>query len=108
MPYSISYECDMDVTSILKSYKVQLEEDYDGLPELFLNYIKILHQLCNISIFFTINLKDYFNSNDIREIYKFCLYEKIILINLGNSEKGCYTSEKRYIIDSDLCFIIPD
>lgn len=108
IPYNVVYTCDMDIQGLLKLYKVQFEHEYSSLAESFLNYLKVLHQLCNIWIFFVVNLKDYFNVSEINEIYKFCMYEKIIIINLSNAEKGRYYFEKRYIIDEDLCFISAD
>lgn len=105
LPYNLESDCAMDIQSLCKAYKVQFALDESTIADLFLDYIKTVHQLCGIDIFVTVNLKDYFNDSDLAEIYKSILYEKVILINISNSEKGDCESEKRYIIDSDLCFI---
>ena len=105
LQYNIIYEYNMDISSLLKAYKVQFESDYDSLAESLLDYVKTLHQLCGINVFFTVNIKDYFDVSEINEIYKFCLYEKINLINISSLEKDNYIYEKKYIIDQDLCII---
>lgn len=105
IPYDVECSCDMDIQSLCKAYKVQFSIDASTIADLFLNYVKTVHQLCGVNVFLVVNLKDFFNNDDLIEIYKSIRYEKVILVNISSFERGNYESEKRYIIDSDLCFI---
>ena len=70
IPYPVKYEEEWNLLEILKAYGVELEEDSDSIFEKLLNYIKLLNQVCGVSIFVTVNIKQYLSKEQITELYK--------------------------------------
>ena len=105
VPYPIKFQVDMDILSILKTYDVMLENQFDCLLEQIVKYLKAYHQICHIDIYFFVNLKCYLSSNELKKLYEFAFYEKINLILLEAVNKNKLDCEKTWIIDKDLCII---
>lgn len=59
IPYSVKYEEEWNILELLKAYGVELEEESTSICEKLFNYIKLINQVCGISIFITVNLKQY-------------------------------------------------
>lgn len=104
-PYPIMYSEEWDVVELLKLYVVELEETYDDVCEKIYNYIKLMNQVCGISIFIILNLKQYLTEEQLKELYKLGRYSKIqlVLIEFSMSEK--IEGEEVYILDKDDCII---
>ena len=95
----------LDVTALLKAYDVKmLTEDVDPL-EILIDYLRAYSSVCGIRIFVTLNLKYFFTQEQIQQLYEFCFYEKIFLIDLEGQKKYIIETEKYVIIDQDLCLI---
>ena len=63
-----------------------------------------MKQICNVDIVFVLNLKQYFSTEDLREIYKHCFYTKMYLINLEGVKSDSIESDRYIIIDKrSLC-----
>lgn len=106
IPYPVKYEEEWNLLEILKAYGVELEEDSDSIFEKLLNYIKLLNQVCGVSIFVTVNIKQYLSKEQITELYKLAKYSKIqlVLIEFYMYQKK-YECEEIYIFDNDHCII---
>lgn len=106
MPYPVKYEEEWNILELLKAYGVELVEECDSICEKLFNYIKLISQVCGISIFITVNLKQYLTDEQIRELYKLAMYSKIQLVliefNMFNEKFDC---EELYILDKDHCII---
>lgn len=106
IPYPVKYEEDWNILELLKAYGVELEEECDSICERLFNYIKLINQVCGISIFITVNLKQYLTENQIFELYKLAKYSKIQLVliefNMSGKKMEC---EDIFILDKDRCII---
>ena len=104
--YPVKYKEEWDVLELLKAYSVELEEESGNICEKLFHYIKLMNQVCGISIFITVNIKQYLSQKQIFELYKLAGYSKIQLVliefNMCNEKFDC---EDIYILDKDRCII---
>lgn len=107
VPYSLDYEVDFDVTNLLKIYAVRVNSLAENLLEKIVEYIKVMHRICNIQIFIFVGLKQYMTVNELKQLYEFIFYEHISMIILGPVFTKTVDGEKGWILDSDLCIIEP-
>lgn len=103
--YSISYDLELDVVGLLKLYNVKLLVDEAELKEKIVDYIKLTHRILNKTVFIMVNLKQFFDEEDLVDIYKEVIYEKVqlIIVQANYDNKNMY--EHHYVIDKDLCII---
>lgn len=105
VPYHLDMEVDMDLTGILKLYGVKIESDGVSVLEALLDYLRALSCICNIHVVFILNVKQFLTLEEVQQLYEFCFYEKIYLINLEGQKNYNLEQEKCVIIDKDLCII---
>lgn len=105
VPYNLKYNFDTDLSSLMKSISVEIDDDADSLLEKMLQYIKLMNQICGVEIFVIPNLKAYFSTEEIIQLYEFAIYNKIYLIVIESIQTPHIESEKGWIIDEDLCII---
>lgn len=105
VPYHLDMEVDMDLTGILKLYGVKIESEGVSVLEALLDYLRALSCICNIHVVFILNVKQFLTIEEIQQLYEFCFYEKIYLINLEGQKNYNLEQEKCVIIDKDLCII---
>ena len=103
--YHLDMEVDMDLTGILKLYGVKIESDGVSVLEALLDYLRALSCICNIRVAFILNVKQFLTLEEVRQLYEFCFYEKMYLINLEGQKNYNLEQEKCVIIDKDLCII---
>lgn len=105
-PYPIRYNDEWNVLELLKMYGVEIEDMSDNLVEKVFQYIKMMNQVCNISIFFALNLRQYLTENQRKELYKLAQYSKIQLVLIEFDICGNKLDEEEvYILDQDDCII---
>ena len=105
VPYHLDMEVDMDLTGILKLYGVKIESDGVSVLEALIDYLRALSCICNIHVVFILNVKQFLTIEEIQQLYEFCFYEKIYIINLEGQKNYNLEQEKCVIIDKDLCII---
>lgn len=105
VPYHLDMEVDMDLTGILKLYGVKIESEGVSVLEALLDYLRALSCICNIRVAFILNVKQFLTLEEVRQLYEFCFYEKMYLINLEGQKNYNLEQEKCVIIDKDLCII---
>jgi len=109
VPYSLKYNFDTDLSSLMKSISVEIDDDSDSLLEKTMQYIKLMNQICGVEIFVIPNLKAYFSPEEIIQLYEFTIYNKIYLIVIEAIQtphiEPHIEGEKCWIIDEDLCII---
>ncbi len=108
VPYDVTFEIELDILSLLKAYNVKICDDSENVVERIINYLKVIHRLCNIRVVVFVNLKTYLPADDIASLYEFAFYEKIHLILLENIQKNKIDGEKIFILDKDRCIIEMD
>ena len=105
VPYSLKYNFDTDLSSLMKSISVEIDDDSDSLLEKTMQYIKLMNQICGVEIFVIPNLKAYFSTEEIIQLYEFTIYNKIYFIVIEAIQTPHIEGEKGWIIDDDLCII---
>lgn len=105
VPYHLDMEVDMDLIGILKLYGVKIESDGVSVLEALLDYLRALSCICNIHVVFILNVKQFLTIEEVQQLYEFCFYEKIYIINLEGQKNYNLKHEKCVIIDKDLCII---
>lgn len=68
VPYNLKYNFDTDLSSLMKSLSVEIDDDSDSLLEKMMQYINLMNQICGVNIFVIPNLKAYFLQ---RKLYSF-------------------------------------
>ena len=106
IPYPVKYKEEWNVMELLKTCNVELDVESDNVCEKLFHYIKLMNQVCGISIFITVNLKQYLSEEQIIELYKLVGYSKIQLVliefNMCGEKLEC---EDVYVLDKDKCII---
>lgn len=105
----LEYNDEIEANSLLKlgDFKIQFEES-DYLEKL-IKFFKVLVELCNIKVIFTVGLYRVFSVEEIEKIYKEVCLNKINIINIESEyqnfkKSDCY-NEIVYIFDQDNCEI---
>ena len=105
VPYHITTAMDFDWVDLCKLYHVQLEKTGDTLLEQLMDYIRVMSQLCECKVFILLNFMMYLNDEERKHLYKFALYQKILLLFIEYFEPMLIADEKGCIIDKDGCII---
>jgi len=105
LPYVLEYSLDIDVPGLLKLYNVRLDDKEMSFTERLCTYIRNMHQLCKISLFVFLNLKQYVLKEQLLELYKFCYYEDVYVFDIESTPMSKVGSEKYTVLDKDLCLI---
>lgn len=103
--YNLVTDTDFVVANLLKYCNVHISTEYENFAEKFIDYLRANKTICKLDVVFGINLKQYFNENYLFEIYKFCFYNKIFLVNVENIKSEAIEGDKYVIIDKDLCLL---
>lgn len=103
--YNLVTDTDFVVANLLKYCNVHISTEYENFAEKFIDYLRAVKTICKLDVVFVINLKQYFNENYLFEIYKFCFYNKIFLVNVENIKSEAIEGDKYVIIDKDLCLL---
>lgn len=104
VPYNLTYDLELDLLGVLKLFNVRIDNENVNLLEMMIDYIRALKTICGIQIVAVLNIKCFFTADQLKELYKFCFYEKVFLINIQGNQFFHMEEEKCYIIDKDLCF----
>lgn len=102
--FPIVYTKDFDVGDLLKTFSLKISQQFYDKTSMFLEYFKIVNEIKNVNIFFTINIKSIFTSEEFDAFQKECKYQKYCLIDIENAVFP-YKAENEFsiIIDKDLC-----
>ena len=94
VPYHLDMEVDMDLIGILKLYGVKIESYGVSVLEALLDYLRALSCICNIHVVFILNVKQFLTIEEVQQLYEFCFYEKIYIINLEGQKNYNSKHEK--------------
>lgn len=105
VPYHLDMELEVDVSTMLKAYDVKLASDCVEPLEMLIDYLRAISSICGIRVVWLLNLKQFLSKEQMEQLYEFCFYEKIYLINIEGQQKYLLPQEKSVIIDEGLCLI---
>ena len=95
-------DTDLDIENITKLIKVSIDTNKELINNLFtLIDLENIFQPKNILVF--INLKQYLSKEEIEELYKYSIYNRITLLLIDSQSYGTtLTNERKLIIDENL------
>lgn len=91
--------------SLLKAAGLHIDDMYDNLGEELLDYFELVQEYEGRKLFVLVNLRSYMSDEDMEEFMENILARGIQLLMLEGAERKPLQSEKRYIVDADLCLI---
>ena len=103
--YNLTMDIDFQALELVKYCKVYVDTYYESLAEKFIDYLRAVKTICKIDIVFILNIKQYFSTTELEEIYKYCFYMKIYLINLEGIKSDSIKDDRYIILDKDLCVL---
>lgn len=92
---------DFSVENITKLLKVRLVRK-DSLFDNLLLLIDVENELQLNKLLVFVNLKDYLESSELEEFYKYAIYKEVNLLLLDNNKHITSKFEKKLLIDDDL------
>ena len=105
LPYDLVYEAELDILTLLKAFGVKLDDSDMEFLSRIICYVKAMHRICGVEIFFFLNIKQFLSSEQVAELYKSCCYEQVSLILLEGCFRERAENESNLIIDKDYCII---
>ena len=98
----LSIQENFDVESLLKMVKVSIQHQEDILNQLFL-LIDVERLLKIHDVIFLVNLKQYLSKDELLELYKYAIYNKIKIVLLDSQPYGIGLElERKLVIDENL------
>lgn len=105
LPCEINFDENIELGVLFKGVSLRVDM-YDGsLLDKLCNYIEMMNEFCKVEVFIFINLKSFFNVQELAEFYKFVNYKKINVLLVENVCRDSIDGENIKIIDNDLCEI---
>lgn len=104
IPLIISDEIDLSI--ILKSIGIKINNDADSFIENLINYMKVYLEVFKIDIFIFINLTQFLNEREILLLVDFLRKNKILLINYDKIYMNSKIIKNQILFDDDLCRIL--
>lgn len=102
MDLNIDINNDFDLDLMIKLLNITIKSKDNLLDNLFL-LIDIEKELNINKIIVFINLKQYLNKNELIELYKYLLYNNVVILLIDSQSYGiCNEYEKKIIIDEEL------
>lgn len=102
MDLNIDINNDFDLDLIVKLLNVSIKNKDNILDNLFL-LTDIEHELNISKLLVFVNLKQYLNEQELIELYKYLLYNNIVVLLVDSQAYGvCNEYEKKIIIDNEL------
>lgn len=104
--FSIEYNSDGSLPSLLKAYGVRWQEEHGSLLETLVSLIHFNARILKTKCFVFVNLKCFLNEDDLKRLYFEARLEDVCLFLLENSLKNKSDGEFVTVIDKDLCEIV--
>ena len=102
MDLNIDINNDFDLDSMIKLLNVSIKQKDNLLDNLFL-LVDIEKELSINKIIVFVSLKQYLNNNELIELYKYLLYNNVVVLLIDSQSYGvCNEYEKKLIIDDEL------
>ena len=105
LPYDMDYNLDLNLQNLLKLYDLTVRADAGGYPELLSHYLNLMSKACGVKCFIFVGLRKYLTSENLENLYKDVIYDKIYLIDIETDIGPKLTFEKVAILDVDQCWI---
>lgn len=103
---SIEYNDEIDISSLLKVVDTKASIDSNNFLEMFVSWVRVLIELLNIEVIWTVDIKSFLTREDLILVQKELEFLNVTLINYESRKKyDIIDFEDTTIIDNDLCEI---
>lgn len=104
--FPLEWETVDDIGAVLKLFEYKLNLDFENPLEMLVDYMEVCSHFLKKDIFVLINLKSYFDIEEIKLLYKEAFFRKWNLVVLEpNAGEPLSQYEDVVIIDNDFCEI---
>ena len=104
--FPLEWETVYDIGAVLKLFDYRLNVSSENFLEMLVDYMEVCSHFLKKDIFVLVNLKSYFDMEEIKLLYKEAFFRKWNLIVLEPSSSGSLQEyEDIVIIDKDICEI---
>lgn len=103
---ALNFKEEVSLQDLFKIADVKIECENIRLLEKLLDYFGIIQEFLKPKCIIVMGLKQFFEKEELEEIYKFAVYQEIRLVLIENvMDVENYEWEEKVIIDGDLCEI---
>lgn len=103
---ALNFKEEVSLQDLFKIADVKIESENIRLLEKLLDYLGIVQEFLKPKCIIVMGLKQFFEKEELEEIYKFAIYQEIQLVLIENvRDVENYEREEKVIIDEDLCEI---
>lgn len=103
---ALNFKEEVSLQDLFKIADVKIESENSRLLEKLLDYLGIVQEFLKPKCIIVMGLKQFFEKEELEEIYKFAVYQEIQLVLIENvRDVENYEREEKVIIDEDLCEI---
>lgn len=103
---ALNFKEEVSLQDLFKIADVKIECENIRLLEKLLDYLGIVQEFLKPKCIIVMGLKQFFEKEELEEIYKFAVYQEIQLVLIENvRDVENYEREEKVIIDGDLCEI---
>lgn len=95
----------LSMDSIIRAVGARVSIDYVSPLEAIIDYMELMNGFDGEKIYFFINLRSYFNDDEILGFVQTINSKGLIMVLLESSERKRVEGTRRILIDSDLCVI---
>lgn len=101
----IDWNVDSPITAMFKAFSVMIADRADNGIERLIDYVTMLTHFFDIKLMAFANLKSFFTSDELQELYKHFAYNGVMCIDIESGLKTKCDGEMNVVIDNDLCEI---
>lgn len=107
---AFSINCDVvcgecTVSGLLKAAGVSIREEYENPLEQVLDYMELVREYEREKLFVFVNLRSFFSDTAIESFLQSILDHRFFVLLVDSCEKDHLDSERRIVVDKDLCEI---
>lgn len=103
---ALDFKDEISLQDLFKIADLKIECENIKLLEKLLDYLEVVQGFLKPKCIIIMGLKQFFEKDELEEIYKFVIYQGIRLVLIENAiDKESYDFEKKLIVDMDLCEI---
>lgn len=95
----------MSPETLIKSAGVCIDDLQESLGEKLLDYFELVQEYDAKKLFILVNLRSFVSDEEMEKFLESVLARKIQLLLLESSEHKMLKTERRYIVDEDLCVL---
>lgn len=93
------------VETIVKACGIAFSEDYDSLGEKLIDYFELVTEYDRKKLFVLVNIRSFLSDIEAEQFIKSTIEHGYQIFMLESSSRSTLKSEKRYLIDDNLCEI---